>query len=230
MKILKQRRFRAASEKALQGVGNTLGSSNFFDSFELYKKRYLQQENTYENKKALDLFEKWLKVNSKLVQFRVREKNKKIDLGNLFSGIIDEARVALSGKGIQISSISLGLKESSKCISVFKDKTIYYRLSRTCPRKGSYGGMEMLVIELIMDGNKNNVFVPLLKHIDALESRLGEKIEREGAKVEATGKYRFKLFFPFEYDESAVAVRKFAEVLSNFIYHTRKELIKLDVT
>lgn len=208
-----------------------MSSSDFFSSFEMYKKRYLQQENTYENKKALDLFEKWLKGNSKLLLFKINEeKNKKIDLGNFFSGIIDEARVSLSSKGIQISSISLGLKESSKCITVFKDKTIYYRLSRTCPRKGSYGGMEMLVIELIMDGNKNNVFVPLLKDLDALESQLGQKIEREGAKVEATGKYRFKLFFPFEYDESAVAVRKFAEVLSNFIYHTRKELIKLDVT
>jgi len=211
-------------------VGNTLSSSNFFNSFELYKKRYLQQENTYENKKALDLFEKWLKVNSKLLQFRVREeKNKKIDLGNFFSSIIDEARVALSRKGIQISSISLGLKESSKCVTVFKDKTIYYRLSRTCPRKGRYSGMEMLVIELIMDGNKNNIFVPLLKLLNSLESQLGQKIEREGAKIEATGKYRFKLFFPFEYDESAVAVSKYAEVLSNFIYYTRKELIMLNV-
>jgi len=208
-----------------------LSSSNFFNSFELYKKRYLQQENTYENKKALDLFEKWLKVNSKLLQFRVREeKNKKIDLGNFFSSIIDEARVALSRKGIQISSISLGLKESSKCVTVFKDKTIYYRLSRTCPRKGRYSGMEMLVIELIMDGNKNNIFVPLLKLLNSLESQLGQKIEREGAKVEATGKYRFKLFFPFEYDESAVAVRKYAEVLSNFIYYTGKELTKLNVS
>jgi len=207
-----------------------LSSSNFFNSFELYKKRYLQQENTYENKKALDLFEKWLKVNSKLLQFRVREeKNKKIDLGNFFSSIIDEARVALSRKGIQISSISLGLKESSKCVTVFKDKTIYYRLSRTCPRKGRYSGMEMLVIELIMDGNKNNIFVPLLKLLNSLESQLGQKIEREGAKIEATGKYRFKLFFPFEYDESAVAVSKYAEVLSNFIYYTRKELIMLNV-
>ena len=207
-----------------------MSSSNFFSSFEMYKKRYLQQENTYENKKALDLFEKWLKGNSKLLQFRVREKNQKIDLGKFFSGIIDEARVALSRKGIQISSISLGLKESSKCVTVFKDKTIYYRLSRTCPRKGSYGGMEMLVIELIMDGNKNNVFVPLLKQLNSLESQLGQKIEREGAKVEATGKYRFKLFFPFEYDESAVAVSKYAEVLSNFIYYTRKELTKLNVS
>lgn len=208
-----------------------MSSSNFFSSFEMYKKRYLQQENTYENKKALDLFEKWLKGNSKLLLFKIsEEKNKKIDLGKFFSGIIDEARVSLSSKGIQISSISLGLKESSKCITVFKDKTIYYRLSRTCPRKGSYGGMEMLVIELIMDGNKNNVFVPLLKHLDALESQLGQKIEREGAKVEATGKYRFKLFFPFGYDESAVAVRKYAEVLSNFIYYTRKELIKVSVS
>lgn len=208
-----------------------MSSSNFFNSFELYKKRYLQQENTYENKKALDLFEKWLKGNSKLLQFRVmEEKNKKIDLGKFFSGIIDEARVTLSRKGIQISSISLGLKESSKCVTVFKDKTIYYRLSRTCPRKGAYGGMEMLVIELIMDGNKNNIFVPLLKQINALESQLDQKIEREGAKVEATGKYRFKLFFPFEYDESAVAVRKYAEVLSNFIYYTRKELTKLNVS
>jgi len=90
-----------------------LSSSDFFHSFELYKKRYLQLENANENKKALDLFEKWLRGNSNLLQFRVREgKNKKIELGKFFSGIIDRAREILSGKGIQISNLSLGLKES----------------------------------------------------------------------------------------------------------------------
>jgi len=208
-----------------------LSSSDFFHSFELYKKRYLQLENANENKKALDLFEKWLRGNSNLLQFRVREgKNKKIELGKFFSGIIDRAREILSGKGIQISNLSLGLKESSKCIILFNNNTIYYRLSRTCPRKGAYGGMEMLVFELIMDGNKNNVFIPILKQLAALESQLGQKIEREGAKVEATGKYRFKLFFLFDYDDSEVAVRKYAEVLSDFIYYTRKELLKLNVS
>jgi len=88
----------------------------------------------------------------------------------------------------------------------------------------------MLVFELIMDGNKNNVFIPILKQLAALESQLGQKIEREGAKVEATGKYRFKLFFLFDYDDSEVAVRKYAEVLSDFIYYTRKELLKLNVS
>lgn len=49
-----------------------------------------------------------------------------------------------------------------------------------------------MVMELVMDGNKNSIFSPLLKRVADLESQLGVKIERENEKVEATGKYRFK--------------------------------------
>ncbi|MCL6479262.1 MAG: hypothetical protein K6T65_12785 [Peptococcaceae bacterium] len=208
-----------------------MSSGDFFSTFELYKERYLQQDQALENKRALDHFERWLKGNKSLLQVKPREvKNKKIDLGKFLTQIVSEAKKILADKGIQINCVSLGLKESSKCISVFSDNTVYYRLGRTCPRIGPYGGMELLVMELIMDGNKNNIFVPLLKQQHKLEKLLGNKVERENPRVEATGKYRFKLLFPFEYNESAGNIGNLGGILANFIYFTRDELIKLNVS
>lgn len=206
-------------------------SSDFFSVFEQYKERFLQQEHARENKKSLELFEKWLRGNSSLLRINTAEiRNKKIDYGNFFTGVVSEAQKILHEKGIKIKAISLGLKESSKCIIVYRDSTIYYRVGKTCPRKGNYGGMELLVMELIMDGNKNNVFIPLLQRVEAMEKRLGTRIERESPKVEGTGKYRFKLLFPFERDDSFATVRRYAKILADFIVITRQELLNLNVS
>ncbi|MFZ5595720.1 MAG: hypothetical protein ACOY31_01750 [Bacillota bacterium] len=208
-----------------------MNTSEFFGVFEICKEKYLQQDQTGENKKALERFEKWLKVNSNLLQLRAAKeyKNRKIDTGKLFSDITEEAMRILSRKGIQISCISLGLKETSKCISVFNDNLVYYRLGRTSPRKGTYRGMDLLLMELVMDGNKNNVFIPLLGEIESLEKQIGTKIERESPKVEATGKYRFKLLFPFDNDVENM-VEAYARTLADFIYYTREKLLELKVS
>lgn len=205
-------------------------SADFYSIFELYKERYLQMEHARENKRSLDLFGRWLKGNSNLRQIKVSEiKSKKIDMGKFLTDVVREAKNMLVDRGIIINGISLGLKVSSRCISVFKDNTIYYRIGKTLPRKGQYRGMEMLVMELVMDGNKNNVYIPLLSRIELLERQMGTEIDRENAKVEATGKYRFKLLFPLENDESAGAVQKNAKILADFIYYTRQELLTLNV-
>jgi len=203
--------------------------SDFFSVFELYKERYLQQDRQAgADKKALDSFESWLKGNAGLLLVKARgERLPKIDLGKFFTGITLEAKDILAEKGVQINCISLGLKESSKCITVFPNSSIYYRLGKTCPRKGKYSGVDLLIMELVMDGNKNNVFIPMLGRLSPLEKRFGSKIEREGARVEATGKYRFKLLFPFENDDSATTIKMYADNLSDFIYFTREELVKL---
>lgn len=205
-------------------------SSDFFSVFEQYKERFLQQDQARDNKRSLDLFEKWLKGNSILLRVNTTGIKKKIDFGNFFTEVVSETKRILDHKGIKIKAISLSLKESSKCIIVFRDSTIYYRIGKTCPRKGHYGGMELLVMELIMDGNKNNVFIPLLDRLESMERQIGAKIERESPKVESTGKYRFKLLFPFERDESFITVQKYAGILADFICITRQELLNLNVS
>jgi len=208
-----------------------LNSGDFVSVFELYKERYLQQDQQgHETKKALDRFQSWLKNNTKLFPARAKsEKQQKIDLGRFISAIVQEARSILAEKGVQIFCISLGLKESSKCIRAFSESTIYYRLGKTCPRKGNYRGMELLVMELVMDGNKNNIFIPLVERQQAIEEQMGTRIERESHRIESTGKYRFKLYFPFENDDSAEAIGRMSVMLANFIYITRKELINLNI-
>lgn len=201
--------------------------NNFLSAFELYKTRYLQQDQGVESKKALDIFEKWLKKNTGLICID-KKNNKKVDLFSYISGIVDGAHKILVEKGVKINVISLGLKESSRCITVFNCKSIYYRVGRTNPRKGPYRGMELLVMELVMDGNKNSIFVPLLKRIELLEKSVGKEIQRENENVEATGKYRFKLLFPLG-DYSETAIKSLSEMLAKFIYYTRYELISLNI-
>lgn len=207
-------------------------SADFYSIFEIYKERYLQQEQLpgSRNKNALDQFEEWLRGNENLPRIKVKDAgSKKIDLGKFLTDVASEAKKVLAGRDVTISCITLGLKESSKCISAFRDNTIYYRIGKTSPRKGQYRGMELLAMELIMDGNKNNVFIPLLDRVEDLEKRLRAKIHRESPKVEATGKYRFKLLFVFEDVEVQEMVRKYGRILSEFIFLTRQELLELNV-
>lgn len=155
--------------------------------------------------------------------------NKKIDISIFFSDIITEAKRLLADNGVIINVISLGLKESRKCITAFKNNSLYYRIGKTTPRKGKCRGVELLVMELIMDGNKSNVFIPLLKRRGGLENKLGVKIERANSMVEAAGKYRFKIIFPLENDNSEDRVHYYSKILANFIYHTRQELMLLNI-
>jgi len=207
-----------------------LQSADFYSVFELYKERYLQQARPGAGGNALDLFATWLKGNSSLPQVKImRVKENRIEPGKLLAEVALQAKNILSGKGISISCVSLGLKESSKCISVFKNNTIYYRICKTSPRKGPYKGVDLLVMELIMDGNKNNIFIPLMDRKEVMERQIGMEIQRESEKVEVSGKYRLKLLFSLDHTSAAGLSHRFGAILADFIMVTRNELLKLGV-
>jgi len=146
--------------------------------------------------------------------------------------VLNKAAEILKRHGIQINCVSLGKKlgiaESWKCIRVSNSKNIYYRIGKTRPRKGPRKGQEFLVIDLVMDGHKKQIFVPLLKKRDSIERKLGVTLERELPRVEATGKYRLKLMIPGDaYYQGNV--RYVAGQLANFISTTRPYLDELGV-
>lgn len=121
-----------------------------------------------------------------------------------------------------------GYSKKWKCIYAFEDGEVYYRLGKTIPRKGSYQGKELLVIELVMDGRKKQVFLPLLAQKNQIEDKLGILLEREQPKTEATGKYRFKLFLPYFMVKEG-NIRTAAEKLAGLIATTKPFINKLGI-
>ncbi len=146
--------------------------------------------------------------------------------------VLQEASLILQEYGINIRCISLGKKlgiaETWKCIQISNRKNVYYRIGRTKPRKGPRKGQEFIVIDLVMDGYKKQVFVPLLKQRDNIERKLGVSLERELPNVEATGQYRLKLIIP-ENVYYKKNVRYAANQLAKFIITTRPYLAELGV-
>lgn len=146
--------------------------------------------------------------------------------------VLNRASQELKEKGITIRYLSLadklGIAESWKCIWISNRKNVYYRIGRTKPRKGPRKGQEFIVIDLVMDGNKRKVFVPLLQKRDIIEQKLGTKLERELPGIEATGQYRLKLVIPDEvYNQKDV--RYAANQLVKFIKATKPYLAELGV-
>lgn len=186
-----------------------------------------------ELKKFLDWLEQWLHVEV--------EREKKGDgqairpkaLDEFLDEVLAETKRILAERKINITYTlhgqNLGAKESWKCVKVFGHSGIYYRIGRTKPRKGPYRGQDLLVIDLVMDGYKKQVFLPLLELKTEIEKRLGVELQRELPKVEATGKYRLKFFLPYEVvhrGDSKLAAKKFA----NFIAVTKPLLNALGVS
>lgn len=124
------------------------------------------------------------------------------DFDGFLNSVLSHAERLLGGLGVKIlyafPNRRMGFKESWKCIRVFENQNIYYRIGRTRPRKRVPHGENLLFIDLVMDGQKRQVFLPLLNLKKEMERELGEVIERELPSVEKTGKYRFKLFMPFD--------------------------------
>ncbi|HHW44594.1 MAG TPA: hypothetical protein GXX25_12455 [Desulfotomaculum sp.] len=184
-------------------------------------------------KKVLDWFERWLReerVNTGSFEVGTREPARSFD--QFMDEVLAVAREKLGDKNINITyslpGQRLGISESWKCIKAFGSRDIYYRIGRTRPRKGPRRGEDLLVIDLVMDGYKKQVFLPLLAQKEAIERELGETLEREPPKVETTGKYRLKLLLPFE-----VVLRNdvhfVAEKLADFIAVTKPVLNGLGV-
>ncbi|WP_027364498.1 hypothetical protein [Desulfotruncus alcoholivorax] len=204
---------------------------DFVSAFEQRKELFIRQVMPGDNnRKALDLFEKWLK--GKLDHSKKPQKSRAIkkEFGLMLDSIVKEAESLLADQGIYagcVSSIVPGNRSNSRCIRVKNLDSIYYRICKTSPRKGKYSGKNLLAVELIMDGNKNNIFLPLLFEKANMEKKLGMEIERERQTIEATGKYRFKILFDLnEYEEEAIA-RQLGEAMAKFIMVTGNYLNKV---
>lgn len=208
-----------------------MADQEFVKYFTRRKEAFLQEykENSY--KQALNWFERWLREE----EVRAEESTAAGALGD-FDDFLDEVlartRERLNGWGIRMVSPSsdqwLGLKGSWRCLKVLENRHVFYRIGKTRPRKGTYQGHELLILDLVMDGQKKQVFLPLLSRKKEVEQELGEALERELPKVEATGKYRLRMFLPFrlvERWETDLAAQK----LASFILVTKKTLNKLGV-
>lgn len=214
--------------------------SDFVEQYAAYKDEFLRElksgnipvnfkEGADSKKMVLELFEQWLQTKT------ASKESKSTDVES-FDTFLDEvlarAKKILHERGIQISYMSLskqiGITESWKCIRVFGSNNIFYRIGKTKPRKGPNKGREYLVIDLVMDGHKKQVFVPLLEKKDNIEGRLGLPLERELPKVEATGKYRLKLMLPYDVVRER-NIRLAARKLADFVEATKPYLEELGV-
>lgn len=229
----------------------------FLEAFSRQKKAFLKDfekeapktrpnsaSSNIEHKKVLDWFERWLKGEAveksprrERVRNRVKEKaQSREQITRSFDQFVDmvlhQAKEMLADRDIDIvyslPGQSLGISESWKCVKAFGNKDIYFRIGRTRPRKGPRKGEEILVLDLVMDGHKKQVFLPLLQYKDEIEKNLGDKLERELPKVEATGKYRLKIMLPIELVERG-DVREAAQKFVDFIASTKPFLNKLGV-
>jgi len=221
---------------------NAVTDKNFIEIFNRNKKAFLKDiekshalktnaspESKSEFKRALDWFERWLKEENAVVQKSLPMSSKSFD--EFVDDVLSEVKEMLATKDINIvftvPGQSLGIIESWKCVKVFDKTDIYYRIGKTRPRKGPNKGQEFLVLDLVMDGHKKQIFLPLLDLIPDIEKKLGGELERELPKVEATGKYRLKILLPIENVQGDVewTAKKFAD----FIAVTKPFLNKLGV-
>ncbi len=207
-------------------------NQEFVDFFSRQKKAFLREYKKSSAEKILNSFERWLRIESGKAKegFGSGETLK-------FEDFVDEvlvrAREILRRRGVLMIYPSagqwLGLKSSWRCLRVLENKNIFYRVGRTRPRKGPYQNQDLLVFDLVMDGQKNQVFLPLLEQKGKIERELGEMLVRELPKVEATGKYRLKLVMPFRLVERQ-KIDLAAEKLAGFIMATKRALNELGVS
>ena len=205
----------------------------FINILEQQRKAFVMHHGVAEHQlEVLKLFEHWVK--EKLLKINNEHKGSKSienkgmaskEFGVFLEEVIAQAGEILALRGININCISLGKAigplQSSKCIRVFKNLDVFYRVYKSIPRKGQFKGQKLLTIELVMDGYRSSVFLPLLQKKDLIEKHMGMTIERETPHVEKTGKYRFKLCFPFEaIPEKEHGVLYVARFLCEFIFIT----------
>ena len=204
---------------------------DFVSAFEQRKELFIRQVMPGDNnRKALDLFEKWLKSKQEHSKKPQKPQATKMEFGLLLDSVVKEAESRLADKGVYancVDSIVPGNRSNSRCIRVKHLDSIYYRICKTSPRKGKYSGKSLLAVELIMDGNKNNIFMPLLFEKVNMEKELGMEIERERQTIEATGKYRFKILFDLDEYENLAITPKLGEAMAKFMLVTWNYLNKV---
>ncbi|MFZ5590232.1 MAG: hypothetical protein ACOY81_00225 [Bacillota bacterium] len=210
----------------------------FISLFNQHKKMFLALHGA-DGTSALTLnrFEEWLKSRLQGDEKKgAGRRRARIAPGIYLQQVMELVRKKLQQEhNICLRLITLGaswsVKETSKCATVFNESNIYYRLGRTRPRKGEYSGRELVVFELVMDGHKHNVFLPMLTRLDELSGKVGYPVERELPRLEATGKYRFKLLFPCAGEDDAELPDIFflAEKIAAFVSSTVELLTNLGV-
>ncbi|MEW5898770.1 MAG: hypothetical protein AB1652_06305, partial [Bacillota bacterium] len=193
---------------------------------------FLQEYKKSSAEKILNSFEHWLRIESGRAEGGFGS-GESLKFENFVDEVLVRTREILRRRGVLMIYPSagqwLGLKSSWRCIRVLENKNIFYRVGRTRPRKGPYQNQDLLVFDLVMDGQKNQVFLPLLEQKGKIERELGEILVRELPKVEATGKYRLKLVMPFRLVERQ-KIDLAAEKLAGFIMATKRALNELGVS
>lgn len=157
--------------------------------------------------RLLDWFEKWLEGEGPVEEQRKLAPampfedflNEVLELVTKTLGESDPVlKKVLTGQAAGGVNSWKRFSKSWKCLNVFEDSEVFYRIGKTTPRKGPHQGKEHLVIELVLDGRKKQAFLPMLNRKQEMEEKVGATLERELPRVEATGKYRFKLFLPYD--------------------------------
>lgn len=206
--------------------------SAFIQQKEHFIKQYMFEGS---NLKMLDLFEEWLKEKITANKNTSKPRNtKKAELNTLLDEVVNKAQAKLQKHGIKINCVSFNIpgkiNKTARCLKVFPHESIFYRICKTSPRKGKYSGQNLIVIELVMDGHKNDVFIPLLAYKENMEKQLGLTIERERPTIEATGKYRLKLLVNFDSYKEKDFARQLSTNLAKFVHVTNAYLQKIELT
>jgi len=189
------------------------------------------------NERLLEWFEKWLA--GELDEQQQKRTEPAMPFDQFLNEVLAAAVKLLVTEAPKLGKILEGPLNSGnhawKCYSkswkslyVFEDAEVFYRVGKTTPRKGAFQGQELLVLELVLDGKKKQAFLPMLEHKEEIEEKVGAALEREQPRVEATGKYRFKLYIPYEeaYNgEVGVVAKKFYD----FVNATRPILSELGI-
>lgn len=213
----------------------------FISLFSKLKNEFIKQSNLKEEQlEVLKIFENWLQTQNGGGQ----EKNTLtsgayIDIIKNWKIFIEEIcrRVErhLLKRGIVIKCLSSAYwgraNSSTLCLVLPNRQDIFYRICRTQPRKGPYAGKKIIKAELVLDGHKKSLFLPLLHYQAEMERRIGFSLERESARVEESGKYRFKICFHL--NEKYVSIydcEEIARFLTKFIYITNEYIEKISTT
>ncbi len=201
---------------------------DFVNLFSRQKEAFLKEHKKNSYEKALNWFERWLQEE----KTKATVDGEQGDFEDFIEQVLSRTGELLQHWGVKMAYPSperwLGIKGSWRCIRVLENPHIFYRLGKTRPRKGPYQNQEILIFDLVMDGQKKQVFLPVLMHKREIELELGEVLERELPKVEATGKYRLKLVLPFHLVERW-EVELTAKKLAGFILATKKALNKIGI-
>lgn len=186
-----------------------------------------------DHKLVLDWFERWLRGEN-IEEPRAEQAvlGPVMNFDEFLDEVLLKTKEYLWEKNINMiysmPGQTLGISESWKCIKVYGNNDVYYRIGKTKPRKGPRKGEDLLVLDLVMDGYKKQVFTPILEYKKEMESKLGFNLERELPKVEATGKYRLKVYLPFELAQQG-DIHNTARTFANFVEITKPLLNSLGI-